>query len=83
MPTGDEVLMQTSLYWAQHTRISKLDIGSATLGVRYGMIIALRQPDYAQAYTKATRRPKADQFEEEAVKEFMAAVPLMAGGNGA
>ena len=81
MPDKDEVLMQTSLYWVQ-AHVPGLDIGSATLGLRYGMIIALGQPNYARAYTEATRRSEADPLEEEAVKEFMATVPLMAGGNG-
>ncbi|KKL08420.1 hypothetical protein LCGC14_2576030 [marine sediment metagenome] len=81
MPDRNKVLRQTSLYWV-HANVPGLDIGSAIVGLRYGMIIALRQSNYARAYTEATPRPEADSFEEEAVKEFMAAVPMVAGGNG-
>jgi len=82
VPTENEVLRQTSLYWVQ-AHVGGIDPGSATLGLRYGIIIALRQPNYARAYAAATRRSEADPFEEKAVKEFMATVPLMVGGNGA
>ncbi len=81
MPKEDIVRL-TNLYWTNIAGVRGLDARSATLGLRYGIIIALRHPNYARAYAKATHRPEADQFEAEAVKEFIAAVPLMVGDNG-
>ena len=77
----DEVMRQTAMYWAD-VNVPGLDAGSAAHGLRYGMIIALSYPEYARAYTAATHLPAADRYQEEALKEFMAAVPLMAGEEG-
>jgi len=82
MPTKDEIVRLTQLYWTQ-AHVRRLHVASATMGLRYGLIIALRHPNYARAYVEATRRPEADQFEQGAVEEFMATVPIDVGGNGA
>ena len=82
MPTKDEIVRLTQLYWTQ-AHIRGLHARSASLGLRYGLIIALRQPNYARAYVEATRRSSADQFEQGAVEEFMTTVPIDAGGDGA
>ncbi len=81
MPDKHDITRLTTLYWA-YARVPGLEVGSATLGLRYGLVIALRQPNYARAYLEATRDMGADRFEVEAVKEFMKAVPLMVGGDG-
>ena len=78
MTDKDTVVRLTRLYWA-NTHLRGLDPGSASVGLRYGMIIALSFPDYARAYAAATHCPEADRFQHEAIKEFMAAVPMMAG----
>ncbi len=80
--TRSDVVRQTLSYWAE-VHIHELDPGSASVGLRYGMIIALAYPDYARAYAAATHRPEADRFQDEAIKEFIAAVPMMAGEEGA
>ena len=82
MLTKDEVVRLTQLYWI-HAHVRHLDVESATLGLRYGLIIALRHPNYAHAYVAATNRPESDQFEQRAVEEFITTVPIDAGGNGA
>ncbi len=82
MMTKREVIRQTQIYW-ENSRVMNLDAASASLGLRYGMIIALAYPDYARAYAAATHRPEADRFQDEAMKEFIAAVPMMAGEEGA
>ena len=76
--TKGEVIRRTQDYWA-NVNIPGLDPGSAAHGLRYGMIIALSHPDYARAYTAATHLPAADRYQEEAIKEFMAGVPMTAG----
>ena len=81
MPRSD-VVRQTILYWVE-THIADIDPASAAVGVRYGMIIALSYPDYARAYAAATHRPEADRFQEEAIKEFIATVPMAIGEEGA
>ena len=82
MTTRGDIDRLTQIYW-MNARIPGLDVSSASAGLRYGIIIALNNPNYARAYANATRRPSADQFEENAVKEFIASVPLAVGGNGA
>ncbi len=76
--TRSDVTRRTQIYWVE-AQVPGIDPGSASLGLRYGMIIALSHPDYARAYTAATHRPEADPFQDEAIKAFMSAVPLMAG----
>ena len=80
--TQHEIVRQTLSYWAE-VHMPDLDPPSASVGLRYGMIIALAYPDYARAYAAATHRPEADRFQHEAMKEFIAAVPMMAGEEGA
>ena len=79
--TQREIVRQTLSYWAE-VHIPDLDPPSASVGLRYGMIIALAYPDYARAYAAATHRPEADKYQTEAMKEFIAAVPMMAGEEG-
>lgn len=79
--TRDDVIRQTQAYWGE-TQLRGLDPGSASVGLRYGMLIALSYPDYARAYATATHRPEADQFQFEAIQEFMAAVPMISGEEG-
>jgi len=80
--TQHEIVRQTLSYWVE-VHMPDLDPPSAAVGLRYGMIIALAYPDYARAYAAATHRPEADRFQDEAMKEFIAAVPMMAGEEGA
>ena len=76
--TRGDIIRQTQIYWV-NTQLRGLDPGSASMGLRYGMLIALSHPDYARAYADSTHRPEADKFQHEAIKEFMAAVPMMTG----
>ena len=80
--TQHEIVRQTLSYWVE-VHMPDLDPPSAAVGLRYGMIIALAYPDYARAYAAATHRPEADRFQDEAMKEFIAAVPMMVGEEGA
>ena len=82
MITRNEIERLTRLYWMT-TGVKGIEPGSAAYGMRYGIVIALSQPNYARLYAEATHSPSAAQFEEEAIKEFVAAVPLGAEGNGA
>lgn len=49
---------------------------AATLGFRFGMAVALRHPEYAQAYTRMTADSRADAVEDEVVTNFINAVPI-------
>ncbi len=82
MLTKDEIVRLTQSYWTR-THIRHIDVESAALGLRYGLIIALRHPNYARAYVAMTNRPESDQFEQGAVEEFMATVPIDVERNGA
>ena len=79
--TRGDIIRQTQIYWV-NTQLRGLDPGSASVGLRYGMLIALSYPDYARLYAASTHRPEADKFQHEAIKEFMAAVPLTVEENG-
>lgn len=66
------VLVQilTGKYWNK-AMISGLDARSASVGLRFGMTVAMRHPEYAQAYLQITRLP-----EERAIQGFIEMVPV-------
>ena len=50
----------------------------ATTVVRFGMAVALRHPEYAQAYHRMTfgYLPEADKIEDAVIDEFIRYIPL-------
>ena len=65
----------TGAYWNK-AQIPGLDAKSASLGLRFGMMVAMRHPEYAQAYTQLTCLPVADPLEERAIQGFIEWVPM-------
>jgi len=83
MVERDRIIQLTQTYW-KGTDVG-FDINSASHGFRFGLVVALRHPEYAQAYKRLTYLPIADPLEEQTVQHFIESVPLVSkeGGNGA
>jgi len=69
------VQLLTGSYWNE-AKIPGLDAKSASLGLRFGMAVALRHPEYAQAYIQVTGLHTADPLEERAIQGFIEWVPM-------
>lgn len=77
---GNDIILRTTVYFQSAATAlgSEPNFIVATAIVRFGMLIALQHPEYAQAYYRITlgMQPIADELEDEVVRSFIRSVPL-------
>ncbi len=84
---GGDILFKTTAYFESAAAELRTEPNSivATVMVRFGMLIALQHPEYAQAYYRMTKgmQLEADAIENETVRSFISHVPLTSVSLGA
>ena len=85
--SGSDILLKTVAYF--ENAVTGLEAEPsfivAAVIIRFGMLISLQHPEYAQAYYRMTKgmQPEADEIEDETVRSFIRNVPLHSVSLGA
>ncbi len=75
------IMYRTADYFAQEdiqTLMHNPGVVIAAMALRFGITVALRHPEYAQAYYQLTKgiAPEADELEDEVIDDFVKSVAL-------
>ena len=76
-----DIMQKTMAYFGQPSVSGLMQFPGrsiATMALRFGIAVALRHPEYAQAYHQLTKgiAPEADEVEDKVIDDFVKAIPL-------